>query len=189
MTIENDNLEGEDFVEFLVKAFSNANSVLKPGGAFYIWHADSKGYEFRLAVKRADWIIRECLIWVKNSMVLGRQDYQWKHEPCLYGWKDGAPHTWNSDRSQTTVLEYDKPSRNDIYPTMKPVPLFEYQVRNSTHTGDNVLDLFAGSGTLGVACEHSGRVAFMMEYDPKYAEAAISRLEEATGETAAKISD
>lgn len=189
MTIENDNLEGEDFVEFLVKAFSNASSVLKPGGAFYIWHADSKGYEFRLAVKRADWIIRECLIWVKNSMVLGRQDYQWKHEPCLYGWKDGAPHTWNSDRSQTTVLEYDKPSRNDIHPTMKPVPLFEYQVRNSTHKGDNVLDLFAGSGTLGVACEHSGRVAFMMEYDPKYAEAAISRLEEATGATAAKISD
>lgn len=189
MTIENDSLQGEEFIEFLTKSFSNANASIKPGAAFYIWHADSKSYEFRLAVRKAGWTVRECLIWVKNSLVLGRQDYQWKHEPCLYGWKDGAAHTWNSDRTQTTVLEYDKPSRNDIHPTMKPVPLFEYQVRNSSHKGDIALDLFAGSGTLGVACEHSDRTAYMMEYDPKYAEAAISRLEEATGKEAVKVSD
>ena len=187
MTIENDDLSGEEFIEFLEKALSAADSVMKPGAAFYVWHSDSKGYEFRDAVKRVGWTVRQCLVWVKNTMVLGRQDYQWRHEPCLYGWKDGAPHVWNSDRTQTTVLEYDKPQRNGIHPTMKPVPLFEYQVRNSTHKDAIVLDLFAGSGTLGVACEHSGRIAYMMEFDPKYAEAAISRLEEATGQSAVRI--
>lgn len=189
MTIENDNLKGEEFVRFLTAAFKAADANMKSGAAFYIWHADSRGYEFRLAVKHIGWAVRQCLIWVKNSLVLGRQDYQWKHEPCLYGWKDGAAHTWNSDRSQTTVLEYDKPQRNGIHPTMKPVPLFEYQIRNSTKEGEKVLDLFAGSGTTGVACERSGRTAYMMEYDPQYAEAAMSRLEEVTGKAAVCINE
>lgn len=189
MTIENDNLKGEEFVRFLTTAFKAADTNMKSGAAFYIWHADSRGYEFRLAVKDIGWTVRQCLIWVKNSLVLGRQDYQWKHEPCLYGWKDGAAHTWNSDRSQTTVLEYDKPQRNGIHPTMKPVPLFEYQIRNSTKDGEKVLDLFAGSGTTGVACERSGRTAYLMEYDPQYAEAAISRLEDVTGKTAVRVSE
>ena len=186
MTIENDSLEGQEFISFLTSAFAAADAVMKPGAAFYVWHADSKGWEFRQAVKDTGWTVRECLIWVKNSLVLGRQDYQWKHEPCLYGWKEGASHLWCNDRSQTTVLEYDKPQRNDIHPTMKPVPLFEYQIRNSSLPEAAVLDLFSGSGTTGVACERSGRTAYLMEYDPHYAEAAIARLEKLTGETALK---
>ena len=187
MTIENDDLTGEAFIAFLTNAFTAADSVMKPGAAFYIWHADSKGWEFRQAVRDTGWTVRECLVWVKNSLVLGRQDYQWKHEPCLYGWKDGASHLWCNDRAQTTVLEYDKPQHNDIHPTMKPVPLFEYQIRNSTLPGAAVLDLFAGSGTTGAACERSGRTAYLMEYDPHYAEAALARLEKLTGETALKV--
>ena len=187
MTIENDDLEGEAFVEFLAKAFLAANENMKPGAVFYIWHADSKAYEFRQAVRNTGWTVRECLIWVKNALVMGRQDYQWRHEPCLYGWKDGASHLWCNDRSQTTVLEYDKPAHNDIHPTMKPVPMFEYQIRNSSNAAAAVLDLFSGSGTTGVACERSGRTAYLMEYDPRYAEAAITRLEKLTGETARKI--
>lgn len=189
MTIENDSLAGEEFVSFLSNAFSAADAVMKPGAAFYIWHADSKGWEFRQAVRDTGWTVRECLIWVKNSLVLGRQDYQWKHEPCLYGWKDGASHLWCNDRAQTTVLEYDKPQHNDIHPTMKPVPLFEYQVRNSSLPGAAVLDLFSGSGTTGAACERSGRMAYLMEYDPRYAEASIVRLEKLTGEQAMKVRD
>lgn len=189
MTIENDSLEGDEFVEFLSNAFAAADKHMKPGAVFYIWHADSKGYEFRKAVNSTKWTVRECLIWVKNTLVLGRQDYQWKHEPCLYGWKDGAPHVWNSDRSQTTVLEYDKPQRNGIHPTMKPVALFEYQIRNSSKPKSIVLDLFGGSGTTGVACERSDRTAYMMEYAPNYAEAALARLEELTGEKAERIAE
>lgn len=187
MTIENDSLAGAEFIAFLTNAFSAADAVMKPGAAFYIWHADSKGWEFRQAVRDTGWTVRECLIWVKNSLVLGRQDYQWKHEPCLYGWKDGASHLWCNDRAQTTVLEYDRPQHNDIHPTMKPVPLFEYQIRNSSLSGAAVLDLFAGSGTTGAACERSGRTAYMMECDPHYAEAAIARLEKLSGATALKI--
>ena len=187
MTIKNDDLAGEEFIAFLKGAFAAADAVLKPGAAFYVWHADSKGWEFRQAVRDTGWTVRQCLIWVKNSLVLGRQDYQWKHEPCLYGWKDGASHLWLNDRAQTTVLEYDKPQHNDIHPTMKPVALFEYQIRNSSLPEATVLDLFAGSGTTGAACERSGRTAYMMEYDPRYAEAAIARLEKLTDETALKV--
>ena len=187
MTIENDDLAGTEFISFLKSAFTAADAVMKPGAAFYVWHADSKGWEFRQAVRDTGWTVRQCLIWVKNSLVLGRQDYQWKHEPCLYGWKDGASHLWLNDRAQTTVLEYDKPQHNDIHPTMKPVALFEYQIRNSSLPEATVLDLFAGSGTTGAACERSGRVAYMMEYDPHYAEAAIARLEKLTGEQAVKV--
>ena len=187
MTIENDDLAGETFISFLKDAFTAADAVMKPGAVFYIWHADSKGWEFRQAVRDTGWTVRECLIWVKNSLVLGRQDYQWKHEPCLYGWKGGASHLWCNDRAQTTVLEYDKPQHNDIHPTMKPVPLFEYQIRNSSLPEAAVLDLFAGSGTTGAACERSGRTAYLMEYDPHYAEAALARLEKLTGEQAVKI--
>ena len=187
MTIENDSLAGQEFITFLTDAFAAADAVMKPGAVFYIWHADSKGWEFRQAVKDTGWTVRECLIWVKNALVMGRQDYQWRHEPCLYGWKDGAGHLWCNDRAQTTVLEYDKPKHNDIHPTMKPVPLFEYQIRNSSLPEAAVLDLFSGSGTTGVACERSGRTAYLMEYDPRYAEAAIARLEQITGATARKV--
>ena len=119
---------------------------------------------------------------------MGRQDYQWKHEPCLYGWQDGAGHLWASDRKQTTILEFDKPKKNDIHPTMKPVKLFDYQIRNNTKEKDVVLDLFGGSGTSIVACEQNGRICYTMELDPRYVDVIIDRWEKLTGEKAVLIS-
>ena len=184
MTIQNDNMEDEDFRAFLRSAFQAADAAMNPGAAFYIWHADSEGYNFRGACHDIGWTVRQCLIWVKNALVLGRQDYQWKHEPCLYGWTDGAGHSWYGDRKQTTTLEYDRPSRSELHPTMKPVPLFDYQIKNSTQKGDNVLDLFGGSGTTIIACEQNGRKAFVMELDPKYCDVIVQRWEEFTGQKA-----
>lgn len=181
LKIDNDNRSDEEFIEFLKKAFANADSVMKPGAVFYVWHADSKAYVFRMACHTVGWEVRQVLIWVKNSMVLGRQDYQWKHEPCLYGWKSGAGHLWASDRKQTTVLEFDRPNRNAEHPTMKPVKLFDYQMCNNTKGGDCVLDLFSGSGTTLIAAEQNGRTAYCMEYDPKYVDAIIDRWESLTG--------
>ena len=135
----------------------------------------------------AGWTVRQVLVWVKNSLVLGRQDYHWRHESCLYGWLDGAAHYWGSDRRQTTVLEFDRPTRSDIHPTMKPVRLFDYQIRNSCREGGTVLDIFGGSGTTLVACEQNGRVCRMMEIDPRYCDAIIRRWETLTGEKAIKI--
>lgn len=184
MKIENDKLKGEEFLHFLADAFDAADQVMKPGAVFYIWHADSNGSIFRNACDMVGWTVRQCLIWVKNALVMGRQDYQWRHEPCLYGWKEGASHLWASDRKQTTVLEFDKPKKNDIHPTMKPVPLFDYQMKNNTKGGDIVLDLFGGSGTTIIAAEQNGRRGFVMEYDPRYVDAIIGRYEAFTGDTA-----
>lgn len=181
LTIQNDNMEDAAFREFLRSAFSCADSVMRPGASFYIWHADSEGYNFRGACFDIGWQVRQCLVWNKNALVLGRQDYQWKHEPCLYGWKHGSSHLWFSDRRQTTVLDYDKPLRSDIHPTMKPVGLFDYLIRNSCPNGGNVLDLFSGSGTTIMACERNGRTAYCMELDPRYVDAAITRWESFTG--------
>ena len=181
LTIQNDNMEDAEFRKFLRDAFQCADSAMKPGAAFYIWHADSEGYNFRGACHDIGWQVRQCLIWNKNALVLGRQDYQWKHEPCLYGWKAGAAHTWLNDRTQTTVLDFDKPSRSDIHPTMKPIGLFDYQIRNSCPAGGAVLDLFNGSGTTIMACEQNGRSAYCMELDPRYVDAAIERWESFTG--------
>ncbi len=175
LTIQNDKMNDGDFRRFLVDAFSAANAVMKEGAAFYIWHADSEGFNFRGACNDVGWKVRECLIWNKNTMVLGRQDYQWKHEPCLYGWKDGAGHKWYSDRSQTTVIDMDKPSRSADHPTMKPVPLFAYEIQNSTTGGDIVLDSFGGSGTTLIACQQLGRCARLMELDPKYCDVIVRR--------------
>jgi site-specific DNA-methyltransferase (adenine-specific) len=184
MKIQNDNMEDEKFRQFLRDAFLTADTVMKPGATFYIWHADSEGYNFRGACHDIGWNVRQCLIWVKNSLVLGRQDYQWKHEPCLYGWKDGAGHNWYNDRKQTTVLEFDRPSRSAEHPTMKPVSLFDYQIKNSSKKGDAVLDLFGGSGTTIVCCEQNGRDAYLMEIDPKYTDVIIDRYEKLTGDKA-----
>lgn len=185
--IQNDNMEDTRFRAFLTDAFKNADTVLKPGGAVYIWHADSEGFNFRAACKDAGWNVRQCLIWNKNSLVMGRQDYQWKHEPCLYLWKDGAAHFWNSDRAQTTVIDCDKPKKNDIHPTMKPVKLFDYLIQNSSRNGDVVLDMFGGSGTTIIACEQNGRAAMAMELDPRYIDASVKRWEEFTGQKAILI--
>lgn len=184
LKIENDSMEDENFRQFLRDAFLTADMVMKPGASFYIWHADSEGYNFRGACHDIGWTVRQCLIWAKNVMVMGRQDYQWKHEPCLYGWKDGAAHNWYSDRTQTTVLEFDRPTRSTLHPTMKPMPLFDYQIKNSSKKGDAVLDLFGGSGTTLVCCEQIGRDCYMMELDPRYVDVIISRWESMTGEKA-----
>ena len=181
LKIKNDQMGNDNFRQFLTDAFSNADMVMKPGAVFYIWHADSEGYNFRGACFDAGWTVRQCLIWNKNSMVMGRQDYQWKHEPCLYGWKEGAGHLWASDRKQTTVINFDKPTRNDMHPTMKPIPLFDYQIKNNTQGGDVVLDLFGGSGTTIMACEQNGRRGYSMEYDPRYVDVIVDRWEKFTG--------
>jgi len=184
LTIKNDSMGDEQFRQFLRDAYTAADTVMKPGSVFYIWHADSEGYNFRGAAKDAGWTVRQCLIWKKSSLVLGRQDYQWQHEPCLYGWKDGAGHLWASDRKQTTILEFDKPARNGEHPTMKPVALFEYQLLNNTKGGDIVLDSFGGSGTTLIAAEKNGRTAMIMELDPRYCDVIIKRWQDFTGQKA-----
>ena len=184
LTIKNDSMGDEDFRQFLRDCYVAADAVMKPGAVFYIWHADSEGYNFRGAAKDAGWQVRQCLIWNKSSLVMSRQDYHWKHEPCLYGWKGGAGHLWASDRKQTTILEFDKPSRNGEHPTMKPVELFEYCLTNNTKGGDIVLDSFGGSGTTMIACEKSGRTGYLMELDPKYCDVIINRWQTLTGKDA-----
>lgn len=184
LTIQNDSMGDDQFRQFLRDAYVAADAVMKAGAVFYIWHADSEGYNFRGAAKDAGWTVRQCLIWKKSSLVLGRQDYQWMHEPCLYGWKDGAAHLWAADRKQTTILQFDKPSRNGEHPTMKPVELFEYQMLNNSKGSDLVLDSFAGSGTTAIACEKHGRNARLMELDPKYCDVIIKRWQDFTGQEA-----
>lgn len=221
LKIANDNMDDDSFIAFLTAAFENAVRVMRPGAAFYIWHADSKGWEFRTALRAVGLTLRETLIWVKNSLVLGRQDYQWRHEPCLYGWKDGAGHYFIEDRSQdtvfedagvdyrklkkgellklvleltaplrerpTTVIYEDKPTKNDIHPTMKPVKLMARLIQNSSKEDETVLDLFGGSGSTLIACEQLNRRCFTMEYDPRYCDAIIDRWEKLTGRTAELI--
>lgn len=190
LVIENDSWEDEDaFVQFLKSAFDNAMAALNPGAAFYIWHADNQRMNFLKACEQSGMTIRECLVWAKNTFALGRQDYQWRHEPCLYGWKDGAAHNWYSDRKQSTVLEFDKPTANAEHPTMKPVGLMAYLIQNSTKRGDTVLDVFGGSGSTLIACEETGRKCLSMELDPHYCDVIIARWEELTGEKAVLVSE
>lgn len=207
--IKNDNMEDTAFRKFLTDAFVCAWTVMKPGAAFHIWHADSEGYNFRGACRDAGFKVRQCLIWVKNAFVLGRQDFQWKHEPCLYGekalpvgetaeyededhepclygWKDGK-HYWFKNRKQTTILEFDKPLKSAEYPTMKPIKMFDYEIKCNTKESENVLDLFSGSGTTLMACEQDGRNAYCMEFDPKFVDVIINRWEQFTGEKAILI--
>ena len=186
LTIQNDKQEDEEFCEFLTKCFSCADENMNAGAVFYIWHSDSEGFNFRKACKQVGWTVRECLIWNKNALVLGRQDYQWKHEPCLYGWKEGS-HNWYGARKQTTVIDMDKPNASRLHPTMKPVQLFAYEIQNSTKAGDKVLDLFGGSGTTLIACEQLNRTAYLMELDPRYVDVIIDRWEKMTGQKAVKV--
>ena len=184
LTIQNDSMSDASFRAFLSNAFSAADAAMKPGAVFYIWHADSEGFNFRGACQDVEWKVRQCLVWRKNSMVMGRQDYHWRHEPCLYGWKGGAGHLWASDRKQTTILDFDRPTRSLEHPTMKPVALFEYQLLNNTKGGDLCLDLFGGSGTTLIACEKNGRYARVMELDPKYCDVIVRRWQAFTGKRA-----
>lgn len=187
--IANDKMAPDEFYKFLFSVFTNAKDNLKDGASFYIWFSDLATVEFNNAANEAGLLVKETLVWEKNNIVLGRQDYQHKHEPCLYGWVKGGSHSWYSDRKQTTILNFDKPQRSDLHPTMKPVALFDYQIKNSTKSGDVVLDLFGGSGTTIMACEQDGRNACVMEYDPKYVDVIIKRWEDFTGEKAELIED
>lgn len=215
--IENDAMSDKEFINFLLKAFTNMREVMAPGAGFYIWHADTKRAAFLEACAAAGLEIRQVLIWVKNMFVIGRQDYQWIHEPCLYGWNEGAAHYFTDSRSLTTVAETktdidkmkaaemrqilkrlfelttviheDKPLVSDLHPTMKPVNLFKRQIENSSKPGDNILDLFGGSGTLIIAAEQTDRNAFVMEYSPAYVDSIIQRWEKFTGQKAVRISE
>jgi DNA modification methylase len=183
--IKNDSMSDNAFRLFLYDAFSSAFAFMKAGASFYIWHADLEGYNFRGAIKDCGQVIRSCLIWNKPSLVMGRSDYHWKHEPCLYGWKDGASHLWATDRKQSTVIDFiGKVKKNDLHPTMKPVELIEYQVLNNTKGQDVVLDTFGGSGSTLIACEKTGRHSRLMELDPKYCDVIIKRWEDFTGKKA-----
>lgn len=174
LQIENDSMSQEQFELFLSNSFAIISEILKNGGIFYVWHASRSQREFENALNSANLEIRQQLIWVKNSMVLGRQDYQWKHEPCFYGWKEGN-HKWYADRKQTTVLEFDRPVANKEHPTMKPISLMAYQIKNSTKKDDIVFDGFGGSGSTLIACEQTGRKCYTCELDPKYCDVILKR--------------
>lgn len=209
--IAHDAMSEDDFRNFLLQSLGTALAVLKPGGAFYVWHADSEGLTFRSVLTELGAPIRQALIWVKTSLIIGRQDYQWKHEPCLYGWKPGAGHYFIDLRTLATTFEEDleskdkdelirmirqmtsdvstiiyeqKPVRSADHPTMKPLAMIRRQIRNSTRPGEIVLDPFGGSGTTLIACEEIGRRCRMMEISPEYADGTIRRWEEATGKKA-----
>lgn len=216
--IANDDMDKKEFYEFLLVCFNNAFYNVKPGGAFYVWYASKSVVEFQTALEDVGFLVKQEIIWNKNSFTLGRQDYQWKHEPCLYGWKDGASHYFANDRTQTTVIEdkidtsklkkeelrklvdellaqkeittvidENKPTINDLHPTMKPIKLLSKLIINSSRKKENVLDLFGGSGSTLMACEQLDRKCFMMEYDPHYVDVIIKRWEDYTGKKAVKI--
>lgn len=176
LKIQNDNMGNDDFYNFLYNFYLSLSGFVKKGGAIYVWHASSEIINFAKAMVDAGWLLKQQLIWLKNTMVMGRQDYQWKHEPCLYGWLDGGSHNWYSDRKQTTILEFNKPSRNAEHPTMKPIELFAYQIKNSSKIGDIVIDAFGGSGTTMVACQQINRKARIIEFDPKYCQVIVDRM-------------
>lgn len=201
-SILNDNQADDDFAVFLAEAFNAAKLTLRGGAAFHIWHASSTAYPFFGALRECGMPVRQVLIWVKNQSTLGRQDFQWQHEPCLagdvppeetedpeaalYGWTDGT-HTWKKRRKEKTILYFDKPQHSKEHPTMKPVLLFDYEMQCNTAPGDNVLDIFGGSGTTIIAAEQNGRNAFLMELDPKFVDVIIDRWEKFTGEKAVKL--
>lgn len=223
LVIDNDSWEDDEgFIEFLKVVFENMTEPLKAGGAFYIWYATTQSKNFLDAAERAGLVIRQTLIWNKNTFALGRQDYQWKHEPCLYGWKDGAAHYFVNTRNlatvleetetldidsmkkdelrntlksildgckETTILNEKKPVKSDLHPTMKPIPLIARLIKNSSRSGESVLDPFGGSGSTLIACEQLGRKCFMMECDPHYADVIIDRWESLTGKTAELLTD
>lgn len=187
LKIDNDHIDNREFQDFLAKAFSNADDYMRDGASFYVWYASREVVNFMKALFRVGLQVRQELIWNKSSITLGRQDYQWKHEPCLYGWKDGAPHYFIDNRSLTTVLDFDKPARNSVHPTMKPVELIAHLIKNSSKKGEAVMDLFGGSGTTLIACEKLGRRCYMTEYDPKYVDVIIRRWERITGRKAERV--
>lgn len=201
----NDSMPSDRFAAFLESAFSNAKSVMRPGAAFFIWYSSMAAYEFHGACRKAGLKAHQVLVWVKQSMILSRQDFNWQHElclygstdkdpdclggedHCLYGWKEGAAHTWCKNDKQSTVLRFDRPAKSKLHPTMKPMDMIGYQISCVTHPGQLVLDLFGGSGTTLMACEKLGRCCRMMELSPKFCDVIIKRWEEMTGDQAIRI--
>ncbi|MCD8109145.1 MAG: site-specific DNA-methyltransferase [Clostridiales bacterium] len=183
LTIQNDSMKGDDFYTFLYKSFSNMAAHMEKGGAAYVFHADTEGLNFRKAFVDAGFHLAGVCIWVKNSLVLGRSDYQWQHEPVLYGFLQNGKHPWYSDRKQTTIWNYDKPKRNENHPTSKPLDLLGYPIGNSTQENAIVLDTFGGSGSTMMACEQMNRICFSMELDEKYASVILRRYVELTGDS------
>ena len=219
-TISNDNFKDDsEFQQFLIDSLGNANDALKDGGVFYIWHAGSQAFSFWEATHQIGWTVREIINWVKDRLSMGRQDYQWQHEPCLYGWKGGAGHYFIDLRNLTTVFDDEKqldeltnkelkelvanyrqtvpttiirepkPRKSEEHPTMKPVRLIAKLIGNSSREGERVLDIFGGSGTTMIACEQLNRICYMMELDPHYADVIIERWEKFTGQKAVRIKE
>ncbi len=183
LTIQNDSIKAEEFYAFLLAAFKNMSDVLEKGGAAYVFHADTEGLNFRRAFQDAGFHLAGCCIWVKDSLVLGRSDYQWQHEPVLYGFLQNGKHFWskNAGRKQTTIWNFDKPKRNENHPTSKPLDLLAYPITNSSQENSIVIDTFGGSGSTMMACEQTGRTCCMMELDPKYASVILRRYVEDFG--------
>lgn len=182
LTIQNDSMKNDEFYTFLYNSFQNMAEHLENGGSAYVFHADTEGLNFRKAFIDAGFHLAGVCIWVKNSLVLGRSDYQWQHEPVLFGWKKGGKHSWYSDRSQTTIWNYDKPKRNKNHPTSKPLDLIGYPICNSSQENAVVMDTFGGSGSTLMVCEQLNRICCMMELDEKYASVILRRYVEDTGD-------
>jgi len=181
LTIQNDSIKGDAFYQFLCQSFVNMVAHLENGGAAYVFHADTEGLNFRKAFVDAGFHLAGVCIWVKNSLVLGRSDYQWQHEPVLYGFLQNGRHRWYSDRKQTTIWNYDKPKRNENHPTSKPLDLLGYPICNSSQVNGIILDTFGGSGSTLMACEQLGRICYTMELDEKYASVILRRYAENAG--------
>ncbi len=179
--IKNDNMADEDFYKFLFAAFVCMEQNMAQDASIYVFHADTQGLNFRKAFHDAGFYLSGCCIWKKNALVLGRSPYQWRHEPCLFGWKLGGKHQWYSDRKQTTVWEYDRPKASKDHPTMKPVALMAYPIQNSCMSNCIVLDPFLGSGSTLIACEETNRICYGIELDEKFADVIVKRYIEAKG--------
>jgi DNA modification methylase len=184
LKIKNDNMDDNQFYEFLKKVFENMYIVTKEGASIYVFHADTEGINFRKAFKDAGFKLAECLIWKKDCFVMGRQDYQWQHEPVLYGWKEGKAHYFINDRTQSTILEFDRPKQSTLHPTMKPIDLIAKLIKNSSKENDIILDLFGGSGSTIIATEQLNRKCYTMELDPKYCDVIVKRWETMTNREA-----
>lgn len=183
LTIQNDSMKDEEFYNFLRKAFDNMVAHLENGGSAYVFHADTEGLTFRQAFVDAGFHLAGVCIWAKNSLVLGRSDYQWQHEPVLYGFLKNGKHRWYSDRKQTTIWNFDKPKRNANHPTSKPLDLLSYPLGNSSQENAIVIDTFGGSGSTLMACEKTNRICYTMELDEKYASVILRRYVEDTGDS------
>ena len=179
--IQNDNMDNDSFYQFLLDAFTNMEAVMADDASIYVFHADTEGLNFRKAFSDAGFYLSGCCIWKKSSLVLGRSPYQWQHEPCLFGWKKNGKHQWYSDRKQTTIWEFDKPKKNGDHPTMKPIPLIAYPIKNSSMSNCIVLDPFGGSGSTLIACEQLGRICHTIELDEKYCDVIVKRYIEQVG--------